>query len=95
MNRSARAVRYRHGQDRAYPLHDITLLKRSHDLVALLARIFEAASEGISITDAHGTILQVNQAFSAITGYSAAEAVGGNPRLLKSGYHDEICYRSR
>ncbi|OQX13071.1 MAG: hypothetical protein BWK76_16715 [Desulfobulbaceae bacterium A2] len=86
----------RHGAATSFlgVVQDVTLLKRSNDLVALLARVFEAAAEGISITDAHGTILQVNQAFTAITGYSAAEAVGSNPRLLKSGYHDEAFYRS-
>jgi len=75
-------------------VQDITLLRQSQDLVALLARVFEAAAEGICITGVDGTILQINHAFSAITGYSPAEALGHNPRLLRSGYHDDAFYRA-
>lgn len=48
----------------------------------------EQAGEGILITDPEGTIEYVNPAFTAVTGYSREEAVGKNPRLLKSGRHD-------
>ncbi|MDO8347194.1 MAG: EAL domain-containing protein [Rugosibacter sp.] len=46
---------------------------------------FEASREGITITDATGRIEQVNPAFTAITGYTAAEAIGQTPRILQSG----------
>jgi len=44
------------------------------------------------ITDADKVILRVNRAFSAITGYSAEEAVGQTPTLLSSGRHDAAFY---
>jgi PAS domain S-box-containing protein len=53
----------------------------------------EAVANGVVITDAHGTILWVNAAFTQMTGYSSAEAVGQNPRLLKSGEHSPDFYR--
>ncbi|MDK9702441.1 MAG: bifunctional diguanylate cyclase/phosphodiesterase [Sulfuritalea sp.] len=60
---------------------------------AFLSVIFQSANEGMLITNAEGTILAVNPAFTTITGYSAAEVCGRNPRLLKSGEHDEAFYR--
>ena len=45
------------------------------------------------VTDANGKILQVNQAFTAITGYTADDVIGLNPRLLSSGRHDKAFYR--
>ena len=52
----------------------------------------EAAANGIVITERDGTILWVNHAFTRLTGYSAEEAVGRNPRLLKSGQHPPEFY---
>ena len=60
---------------------------------ARLATAVEEAGESILITDAEGTIQYVNPAFERITGYSRAEAVGRNPRILKSGKHKESFYR--
>ena len=59
----------------------------------LAASVFHNAIEGIVITDASGTIVSVNPAFTEITGYSAEEAIGQTPRLLKSNRHDEAFYR--
>ena len=58
-------------------------------------RIATAAFEsqqGMFITDAAKVILQVNRAFSAITGYTTEEAIGQTPRLLSSGHHDRAFY---
>ena len=52
----------------------------------------EQAVEDIVITDPEGVIQYVNPAFEKITGYSRAEAIGGNPRILKSGVHDPAFY---
>lgn len=59
----------------------------------VLSAAFQAAANAIVITDASGTIQWINPAFTAMTGYSAAEAVGQSPRLLKSGVHDQTFYR--
>ncbi len=45
----------------------------------------EAAANGIAIADVNGTLEWVNPAFTKLTGYSVSEAVGQNPRILKSG----------
>ena len=58
-----------------------------------LATAVEQAAEIIMITDTEGAILYVNPAFERITGYTRAEAIGQNPRLLKSGKHDAAFYK--
>lgn len=50
----------------------------------LAASVFEASHEGIMINDAHGVIIDINPAFTRITGYSRAEALGRTPELLRS-----------
>jgi diguanylate cyclase (GGDEF)-like protein/PAS domain S-box-containing protein len=70
---------------------DITERKQAELSNRIAATAFESP-EGKSITDVQGTILRVNQAFSQITGYSAEEAVGQNPRILKSGRQDDNYY---
>ena len=53
----------------------------------------ESAANGIVITDANGNVVWVNPAFTQSTGYSSAEILGRNPRILKSGKQDESFYR--
>ncbi|MEO8343274.1 MAG: EAL domain-containing protein [Gallionella sp.] len=65
-------------------------LSRAQEL-RIAAASFET-QEGIVITDANGIILRVNQAFTEATGYTAEEAVGQTPRLLKSGRHNADFY---
>ncbi len=65
---------------------------RTAEQLKIFKKVFDNALEGISITDADGTIVTVNQAFSEITGYSREEAVGENPRILKSKKHDDAFY---
>jgi diguanylate cyclase (GGDEF)-like protein/PAS domain S-box-containing protein len=54
--------------------------------------VFDAATEGMFVTDADNRILAVNPAFTAITGYTAAEVIGQTPSLLSSGRHDAAFY---
>ena len=61
--------------------------KRAAAQLALSARVFKEAREAIIITDADGTIIDVNPTFCEITGYSRDEAIGQNPRILSSGKH--------
>jgi diguanylate cyclase (GGDEF)-like protein/PAS domain S-box-containing protein len=58
----------------------------------LQAAALEAAANAIVITDLQGTIVWSNPAFSALSGYSATEALGSNPRLWKSDRHDKDFY---
>ncbi|MBI5460606.1 MAG: EAL domain-containing protein [Gammaproteobacteria bacterium] len=73
---------------------DITERKRAEAQVSLAAKVFEQSGEGILITDAQRNIIMVNQAFTAISGYSEAEVLGRNPRLLSSGRHDSTFYKA-
>jgi len=70
------------------------LLQRNRSLhkLKLDAEVFRVSREAVVITDANGSIVSVNQAFSKITGYAAAEAIGRNPRMLKSGKHDALFF---
>jgi diguanylate cyclase (GGDEF)-like protein/PAS domain S-box-containing protein len=73
---------------------DIACQREAEERLRLAASVFTHASEGIVLTDPHGTILEVNDAFTRITGYSRAEAIGQNPRLLKSGLQSREFYES-
>lgn len=59
----------------------------------LAASVFTHAREGILITDEHAQIIDVNEAFTRITGYTREEVLGYNPRILKSGRQDPEFYR--
>jgi len=66
--------------------------QRLHDL-RMASLVFEAAGEGVVVTDTKGTILAVNPAFCEISGYREDEAIGQTPALLSSGHHDADFYR--
>jgi diguanylate cyclase (GGDEF)-like protein/PAS domain S-box-containing protein len=68
-------------------------LKKTQNNLHLAHKIIEASLDGIIIVNSKGLIEYVNPTFSLITGYSAEEAVGKPPRLLKSGRHDRIYYQ--
>ena len=78
-------------QSTLFAVHDITQSTRAADELRIAATAFES-QQGMAITDAQRVILRVNQAFTAITGYSAEEAVGQTPRILSSGRHDSAFY---
>ncbi|MBI5396394.1 MAG: PAS domain S-box protein [Verrucomicrobia bacterium] len=78
---------------RVWSFRDITERKQAEEEHLRLGTAVEQAAEAILITDAAGSILYVNPAFEKITGYNRQEALGQNPRLLKSGKHDNAFYR--
>jgi len=59
----------------------------------LLTTAIEQSEDSIIITDSSGTIKYVNQAFSRVSGYPKEEALGANPRVLKSGMHKDDFYK--
>lgn len=73
--------------------HDITERKSIENELKISAYVFEA-QEGMIVTDANNIILRVNHAFTAITGYSATEVIGKNPRILSSSKNNADFYRA-
>lgn len=67
--------------------------KYAETALQLGAKVFQQAGEAIMITDTEARIIEVNQAFTDITGYQREEALGQNPRLLKSDQHPPGFFR--
>jgi PAS domain S-box-containing protein len=74
-------------------IRDISERERSNQQLQLRDAALAAAANGVLIADRTGTIVWVNAAFSTMTGYSAAQAVGQTPRIIKSGAHDTAFYK--
>ncbi|MBI1175245.1 MAG: diguanylate cyclase [Sideroxydans sp.] len=68
-------------------------LRDSERSMKLAASIYRSNAEAIMVTDENNLIVDVNPAFTEITGYTRAEVVGKNPRILKSGRHDNAFYQ--
>lgn len=73
-------------------VRDISARKDAEEKLLLANKVFENTIEGIVVTDPKGQIVQVNPGFTAITGYAAEEAIGHNPRILKSDRHPQHFY---
>lgn len=84
---------------------DSTLLVRAAQLTALAiersrineeqrlaALVYRNSSEAMSVTDAQGTIIAINPAFVALTGFAAEEVVGRNASVLWAGMQDGIAH---
>jgi diguanylate cyclase (GGDEF)-like protein/PAS domain S-box-containing protein len=81
------------GHDGAVISHtDITERKDAQKKLQLAAGVFTHALEGIMITTPQAVILDVNDAFTRITGYTRDEVLGQSPRMLSSGRHDADYY---
>ncbi len=68
--------------------------KQAEENLPMESAALEAAANAIVITDQSGNILRVNAAFTVLTGYTAQEVLGKNPRLLKSGKQDDATYQN-
>ncbi len=86
---------------RAFPLpenragiafENVSARKQAEDELKLLNTGVTQAYDTIVITDADGSIEYVNPAFESVTGYSRSEAIGRNPRVLKSDMHPDEFY---
>ena len=75
-------------------IRDITKRKQTETEREGLLSAIEQTGEMIVITDTEGDIQYVNSAFERVTGYSRKEAIGQNPRILKSGRQDPPFYRN-
>ena len=71
---------------------DITKRKQAEEKLHLAASVFNHAREGIMITAIDGMIIDVNDTFSRITGFSRDEVFGKNPRILSSGRQGKEFY---
>ncbi len=67
---------------------------RAEEQVRKLLRAVEQSPATVVITDTEGTIEYVNPKFTSLTGFSAEEVIGQNPRILKSGMQDTEFYRN-
>lgn len=73
---------------------DITERNRIESKQRLAASVFSSSSEGIIICDANNVIVDLNPAFTRITGYDRADVLGRSPSLLSSGRQDPAFYAS-
>lgn len=74
-------------------LRDWTAWKNAESQLRLIESVFDSSSEGIIITDHNATIIQVNPAFTRLTGYLPEEVRGRKPSILQSGIHEPGFYQ--
>lgn len=73
---------------------DITARRQQHEVMQKFHHAVQRSTDCVFITDIKGRIEYVNPAFEKTTGYSAQEAIGQEPRILKSGHHDRNLYEA-
>ncbi|MCX7291146.1 EAL domain-containing protein, partial [Janthinobacterium sp.] len=73
---------------------DITARKEAEEKLRLSATVLEHIADGVMVVDAGGIIVTVNPAFTQITGYSEAEALGRHSSLTRSTRHDAAFYQA-
>lgn len=83
------------GRDLVYAtLYDVTEREREAARQRLAASVFQNAQEGIMVTDSRNRIVDVNRAFTLITGYTREEVVGSDPSMLRSGQDAADAFRT-
>ena len=72
---------------------DITERKRSDESMRLAATIYQSSREAIMVTNEDNLIIEINPAFTRLTGYELAEVIGKDPRIFQSGRHKKTFYQ--
>jgi|WetSurMetagenome_2_1015567.scaffolds.fasta_scaffold00961_19 diguanylate cyclase (GGDEF)-like protein/PAS domain S-box-containing protein len=72
---------------------DISERKQKDEALKLASSVYQSSNDGILVTDENNLILDVNPAFTRITGYSLDEVRGKNPNIFQSGKHDSQFYQ--
>lgn len=85
-------IMYKSVNARVIEFIDISERKEAEEKLRLAASVFTHAREGIMITDVKGNIIEVNDTFTHITGYTRSEVLGKNSRFLKSDRHSKEFY---
>ncbi|MBI5890556.1 MAG: EAL domain-containing protein [Nitrosomonadales bacterium] len=73
----------------AHAFNNMMAVQEEREAALRIAAIAFETEEGMMVTDRNASIIQVNQAFTRLTGYSAEDAIGRNPSMLKSDRQDE------
>lgn len=60
----------------------------------LYKKVFDNTGEAVIVTQLDGTIVEINDAYERVTGYTREELLGNNPRVTKSGLHDAAFYQA-
>ena len=84
----------RPGEGSIWVYADITARKEAEEKLRLSATVLEHIADAVMVVDVEGVIVAVNPAFTQITGYTEAEAVGKHSSLTRSERHDEAFYQT-
>ena len=84
----------RPGEGSIWVYADITARKEAEEKLRLSATVLEHIADAVMVVDIEGVIVAVNPAFTQITGYTEAEAVGQHSSLTRSGRHDDLFYQT-
>ncbi len=68
---------------------DVSKIKQAGESMQLAAAVYQASAEGIMVTDENNRIVDVNPAFTRITGYALDDVIGKGPEIMQSGKHDQ------
>ncbi len=74
---------------------NVTERRTQDSQIKLAAQVFAQSSEGVIVTNACNEVVMVNQAFTAITAFDAADVLGRNPAAFTHGMRDEEAYRAK
>ncbi|HWJ96160.1 MAG TPA: PAS domain S-box protein, partial [Telluria sp.] len=90
---SGRAIDPQRPQDGCiWVFADVTERRQAEEKLRLAATVLEHIADGVMVIDLHGRIVATNPAFTQITGFTEAEAMGQRSSLMRAGFQDEAFY---